>query len=174
MDVWIDFPRPDQPTELFKKPMVVEVIGAGFDKPANANFFTLRFPRIQKVHGDRPFRDALSLSEYQRLAKESRASTEDEDGRVKKHWLMKLGARSEGGNPRYDSVTSRETTQNTESTNSSSDTESLQSITPSKLGLIDKDRPAGNQTRTASIEIADSQSNTILSNVVSLKRKTNR
>src|SRR2546423_5571015 len=41
MDVWIDFPRPDQPTELFKKPMVVEVIGAGFDKPANVNFFTL-------------------------------------------------------------------------------------------------------------------------------------
>ena len=33
-----------KPTEPFKKPMVVEVIGAGFDKPPHAAFFTLRFP----------------------------------------------------------------------------------------------------------------------------------
>ena len=31
----------------FKKPLVIEVIGAGFDKPADARSFTLRFPRIQ-------------------------------------------------------------------------------------------------------------------------------
>jgi len=31
--------------ELFKKPVVVEVIGAGFDKPPDAAFLTLQFPR---------------------------------------------------------------------------------------------------------------------------------
>jgi DNA ligase 4 len=30
-----------QPTELFKRPFVVEVMGAGFDKPANISYFTL-------------------------------------------------------------------------------------------------------------------------------------
>jgi DNA ligase-4 len=48
MDAEIDFPRLHQPTELLKKPPIIEVIGAGFEKPADARFFTLRFPLIQK------------------------------------------------------------------------------------------------------------------------------
>ncbi|KIW88547.1 uncharacterized protein Z519_10593 [Cladophialophora bantiana CBS 173.52] len=57
------------PTELFTKPAVVEVVGAGFDRPPNVRFFTLRFPRIQKVHRDRTYIDSLDFDEYQRLAK---------------------------------------------------------------------------------------------------------
>jgi len=41
------------PTHLFRQPMVAEVIGAGFDRPPNAQYFTLRFPRIVKIHNDR-------------------------------------------------------------------------------------------------------------------------
>ena len=59
------------PTELFWLPMVVEVIGAGFDRPSNGNFFSLRFPRIVKVHEDRSIQDALNFNAYQRLALES-------------------------------------------------------------------------------------------------------
>jgi DNA ligase-4 len=125
MNIWINFSHSDQPTELFKKSIIVEVINAGFDKSVNINFFTLRFSQIQKIHRNQSFRDTLSFSEYQRLAKVSRASIENEDERVKKHWLIKLKTRSESENPRYDSVTSQKTTQNTESINSSSDTESL-------------------------------------------------
>ncbi|KAK5216010.1 hypothetical protein LTR72_010984 [Exophiala xenobiotica] len=59
------------PTELFTKPVVVEVVGAGFDRPPNERFFTLRFPRIQKIHHDRTYADSLDFDEYQRLAKQS-------------------------------------------------------------------------------------------------------
>ena len=33
-----------QQTELFKRPFTVELMGAGFDKPANTKYFALRFP----------------------------------------------------------------------------------------------------------------------------------
>ncbi|KAK5356244.1 hypothetical protein LTS03_011709, partial [Exophiala xenobiotica] len=59
------------PTVLFTKPAVVEVVGAGFDRPPNERFFTLRFPRIQKIHHNRTYADSLDFDEYQRLAKQS-------------------------------------------------------------------------------------------------------
>ena len=59
------------PTELFTKPAVVEVVGAGFDRPPNERFFTLRFPRIQKIHRDRTYADCLDFDDYQRLAEKS-------------------------------------------------------------------------------------------------------
>ena len=63
--------RADFPTELFWLPMVVEGTGAGFDRPSNGNVFSLRFPRIVKVHEDRSIQDALDFDEYQHLALES-------------------------------------------------------------------------------------------------------
>ncbi|KAK7883407.1 hypothetical protein LTR67_011278 [Exophiala xenobiotica] len=59
------------PTELFTKPAVVEVVGAGFDRPPNERFLTLRFPRILKVHRDRTYTDSIDFAEYQRQAKQS-------------------------------------------------------------------------------------------------------
>jgi DNA ligase-4 len=61
----------DLPTELFTKPAVVEVVGAGFDRPPNERFLTLRFPRILKVHRDRTYADSTDFAEYQRQAKQS-------------------------------------------------------------------------------------------------------
>ena len=52
------------PTELFTTPAVVKVVGAGFDRPPNERFFTLRFPRIQKIHRDRLPVDSLDFDEY--------------------------------------------------------------------------------------------------------------
>ncbi|KFA81692.1 hypothetical protein S40288_08085 [Stachybotrys chartarum IBT 40288] len=62
-NVIIEPGRKLQPTDLFKYPFTVEVVGAGFDKPANAEYFTLRFPRVLKVHEDRSFRHAASFEE---------------------------------------------------------------------------------------------------------------
>ncbi|KAK5043615.1 hypothetical protein LTR84_011375 [Exophiala bonariae] len=73
MEVQIDFVAPSRPSELFVEPAVVEVVGAGFDRPADQRFLTLRFPRIVKIHQDRTFSDSLDFTEYQQLAQESMA-----------------------------------------------------------------------------------------------------
>jgi hypothetical protein len=59
------------PSHLFRQPAVAEVVGAGFDRPSNAQFLTLRFPRLVKIHGDRSVRNVMSFAEYQSLARES-------------------------------------------------------------------------------------------------------
>lgn len=43
-------------------------MGAGFDKPANARHFTLRFPRVQKIHLDRTVKETVSFVELQKMA----------------------------------------------------------------------------------------------------------
>ena len=63
LEVELDTAISCRPTDLFKNPFVVDVIGAGFDKPSNTNYFTLRFPRICKVHGDRTYKDSISFEE---------------------------------------------------------------------------------------------------------------
>src|SRR5437773_6809418 len=60
-DVKLDEGQLPWPSELFKRPFVVEVMGAGFVKPANAGYFALRFPRVQKIHQDRTFKDTVSF-----------------------------------------------------------------------------------------------------------------
>ena len=40
-DVKVDLEQQLQPAELFKHPLVVELLGAGFDKLANARYFAL-------------------------------------------------------------------------------------------------------------------------------------
>ena len=80
-----------RPMHLFKKPFVVEVIGAGFDKPSNTNYFTLRFPRICKVHDDRMYNDTISFNELQQMAKQSSKLQDDGCIRLEKEWLRKLG-----------------------------------------------------------------------------------
>jgi len=40
--------------------MVAKVIGAGFNRSPNAQYFTLRFPRIVKIHNDRSVQSRFS------------------------------------------------------------------------------------------------------------------
>ena len=82
-----------QPSELFSHPFTVDVIGAGFDKPANAGYFTLRFPRVLKVHDDRSFRDTVNFSELQEMAKRCLEIPDDPEGE-EESWLRRL--RSKG------------------------------------------------------------------------------
>lgn len=53
---------------VFKRPFVCEVAGSGFEKASNSDVFTLRFPRVLKIHWDRDWKHAVSLVELQEMA----------------------------------------------------------------------------------------------------------
>ena len=54
---------------VFKQPFVFEIAGSGFDKPPNRTIFTLRFPRVTKIHWDRDWKHSVSLDELQTMAR---------------------------------------------------------------------------------------------------------
>lgn len=56
-----------QPIELFRRPFIVKVMSARFNKSANARYFTLRFPRVQKIHLDRTVKETVSFVELQKI-----------------------------------------------------------------------------------------------------------
>ncbi|KAL8770462.1 MAG: hypothetical protein Q9209_003888 [Squamulea sp. 1 TL-2023] len=67
---------------LFGKPFVLDVVGAGFDKEGNRDYFTLRFPRAIKIHSDRHWKDSVSFDELQQMAKVSRTVPADTKAEV--------------------------------------------------------------------------------------------
>lgn len=83
---------------VFKEPFVFELLGAGFDKLPNQNIFTLRFPRIQKVHWDRDWKDAVSLEELQELAEQARSAPAEDDLKEIKTWMDRLDKVDRGVN----------------------------------------------------------------------------
>lgn len=52
----------------FWEPFVFEVMGSGFDKQPNQDFYTLRFPRVLKIHWDRSWKEAVDFDELQVMA----------------------------------------------------------------------------------------------------------
>ncbi|KAF4179207.1 hypothetical protein CNMCM8694_004718 [Aspergillus lentulus] len=74
---------------VFKKPFVVEMLGGGFEKPSGARYFTLRFPRVQKIFLDRSFEEAASYQELQLLAEEARM-VPAEDLHQEEEWRRQL------------------------------------------------------------------------------------
>ncbi len=89
MEVIMD-QRLDTPTELFKNPFVVEVVGGGFEKPANVAYHSLRFPRITRIHEDRSWHDVMSFDELQGLADKAQAIAANEDSQEDCEWIQKL------------------------------------------------------------------------------------
>src|SRR5947199_4843061 len=90
LEVRLDQPQMRRPTEVFKRPFVVEVMGAGFDKPADVRYFTIRFPRMQKIHDDRTFKDTISFQELQDLALQSQKVATDGATQEEATWITKL------------------------------------------------------------------------------------
>jgi DNA ligase 4 len=80
----------DPPTELFKNPFVVEVVGGGFEKPANVTYHCLRFPRITKIHEDRSWSDIMSFDQLQELANNALTMAANEDSQTDREWIEKL------------------------------------------------------------------------------------
>jgi DNA ligase-4 len=75
---------------VFKTPFVVEMLGSGFEKLSGARYYTLRFPRILKIHWDRSFEDAASFSELQLLAEDARSVPTEELTQEKDEWNKRL------------------------------------------------------------------------------------
>ncbi|KAJ5853392.1 hypothetical protein N7534_005935 [Penicillium rubens] len=79
------------PTTLFKQPFIVEMLGSGFEKPSGARYFTLRFPRILKIHSDRTLEECTSFQGLQLSAEHARAVPADELEEREK-WARRLEA----------------------------------------------------------------------------------
>jgi hypothetical protein len=88
-DVGFEYGRQLQPAELFIRPFSVELMGAGFDKPANARYFVLRFSRVLKIHNDRSFKETVSFEELQEMAGQSREEPENRETE-EMYWLPRL------------------------------------------------------------------------------------
>lgn len=91
MDVHADLPVGKLPTSLFTRPAAVEVVGARFDRPPNSRYYTLRFPRVLKIHYDRTIVDATDSAAYQLIAEQSRVCAGHEAVESYELWLNKLG-----------------------------------------------------------------------------------
>jgi DNA ligase-4 len=113
----------DLPTHLFPQSAVVEVMGAGFDRPADARYLTLRFPRIVKVHHDRSPDDAVDFTEYQSMA-EASCGMADHDENEYRVWLAKLG---------YENIDDESEAVTTPRTSQSQETESPDEEAQSKI-----------------------------------------
>jgi DNA ligase-4 len=79
-----------RPTELFKQAFVAEIYGAGFYKLADNRSFTLRFPRVLKIHSDRPVSETLSFDELQKLGHASYQASVDVDSQKDREWVERL------------------------------------------------------------------------------------
>lgn len=81
-------------TTLFRCPFVFDVAGSGFDKSPNREIFTLRFPRVMKVHWDRDWKETVGLDELQQMAIDARKVHSDESSEIFRNeikgWVGKL------------------------------------------------------------------------------------
>ncbi|KAL4923423.1 ATP dependent DNA ligase domain protein [Aspergillus undulatus] len=84
--------RPGMPQMdvVFKAPFVVEIMGAGFEKPSGARYYTLRFPRILKIHSDRSIEDTASFQELQLLAERAVSVPSDDMAEEEKEWAKRI------------------------------------------------------------------------------------
>ena len=75
---------------VFDKPFVFEVLGSGFDKPSNCDFFMLRHARVKKLHEDRNWQESVSFQELQEQAKVAKDMPVASESQAVKSELAKL------------------------------------------------------------------------------------
>ncbi|KAK3050959.1 hypothetical protein LTR09_007708 [Extremus antarcticus] len=86
-----DVDRPPKSIDvLFDKPFVFEVLGSGFEKPSNCDFFMLRHARVKKLHQDRSWENCVSFAELQKQAADTRAAPVDSESQETRKWVERL------------------------------------------------------------------------------------
>lgn len=80
----------------FWEPFVFEVMGSGFDKQPNQDFYTLRFPRVLKIHWDRSWKEAVDFDELQAMADKASAFESQDAASNVAAWVERLGQASRG------------------------------------------------------------------------------
>lgn len=81
---------------IFREPFVFEVLGSGFDKQSFQNFYTLRFPRVLKIHWDRTWKDTVDFDELQNMAEKERTFWSQDAHLEMAAWARRLD-QAEGG-----------------------------------------------------------------------------
>jgi DNA ligase-4 len=136
------------PTELFKKPFVVEVMGAGFERPQNARYFVPRFPRASiKLHSDRSILETSSFEEFQEQAQKSMEVALDQEEQDELEWVQRLVA-ADGKNARLEeeSQSTPSHAQTTPRSLAGGHAESTVSPSPHSRGQTDEYQSHGNDT----------------------------
>ncbi|KAL4950272.1 hypothetical protein BDW69DRAFT_172519 [Aspergillus filifer] len=75
---------------VFKNPFVVELMGAGFEKPSGVRYYMLRFPRVLKIHSDRSLEDVASFQELQLLAESAVSDPAEDIVEEEKEWANRV------------------------------------------------------------------------------------
>ncbi|KAK4953872.1 hypothetical protein LTR10_008476 [Elasticomyces elasticus] len=94
---------------LFRTPFVLEVLGSGFNKPSNCDYYMLRHARVKKLHQDRSWKACVSFEELQDQARKANDVPATDEGKKAEtlaryhHMELKLKRRLE----REGSVTPR-------------------------------------------------------------------
>lgn len=84
-------------TVAFRKPFVFEIMGGGFVKLADSEYYALRWPRVLKIHQDRHWKESVSLDELQILANEASNVPDEEDFHTEvAAWQKKLDNADKG------------------------------------------------------------------------------
>lgn len=83
-------------TTIFREPFVFEVLGSGFDKQPNQRFYTLRFPRVLKIHWDRTWKDTVDFDELQSMAENEITFSSQDAPSEMAAWARRLD-QAEGG-----------------------------------------------------------------------------
>ncbi|KAK5119847.1 hypothetical protein LTR85_007173 [Meristemomyces frigidus] len=78
---------------VFDTPLVLEVLGSGYDKPASCGFYMLRHARVKKLHQDRSWKDCVSFQELQERAAAARDQPAESESQETRKWLEKLTSR---------------------------------------------------------------------------------
>ncbi|KAF9891477.1 hypothetical protein FE257_003943 [Aspergillus nanangensis] len=134
----IEYAQVNLPTMevVYKTPFIVEMLGSGFEKPSGARFYTLRFPRILKIHSDRSYTDAVTFLELQRLAEDARAVPPEHFAEAEE-WNSRLrgGRCSEYITDRSQSLVS--TTNSSQSTRGTLERPDVSELTPNTTSSSD-------------------------------------
>lgn len=117
------------PAVFFRKPFVVECFGAGFDKNSNCPFWTLRFPRLRRIHYDRPITHILEFSELQELAEQNQICSDDVDEKEVQGWITRL-TEADGKKSMANEAMASQSTASTTRTPHSATTASLSPTAP--------------------------------------------
>ena len=75
---------------VFRTPLVFEVLGAGFQKASNSDFYMLRHARVKKLHQDRSWKDCISFQELQDQATAARTAPVASESQETRQWIERL------------------------------------------------------------------------------------
>jgi DNA ligase-4 len=119
-DLILDHNPTSKMAVVFTDPFVVEVLGSSFEKPSNKSYYMFRHPRILKLHLDRNWKDATTLSSLERMADEARSAPvkgeSQELSQLTKKFINKF--ESKRGKEKHGRVTATQSTRYTTSPDS--------------------------------------------------------